>query len=315
MVWGGRKTAGDGGVGANTATVGRVSFRVPGGSYSTVTGAVVAPPALDNTTSDFAPYQASLDVTSAVQAAGNGTYWVGNISAATGEDRYAGWSLIVAYRNPAAPLRDLRIFRGFADVTTTTGNDNVTIPINGFLAPAAGPVNASVGVVAWEGDKGLTGEVVKLNGTTLSSATNPANNFFNSAISDAGTPITTRNPNFVNNFGVDVTRVSANGVLPNGATSTTVNLTTNQDFYYPGVVTTQIDLFTPAFNPISKTVSNLSGRSTTQAGTPWSTRSPSPTPVRTRRTTRSSPTHCRPGSPSFPAASWSPRTPGPAPGQ
>jgi len=264
LVWGGRKTAGTGGVAANTATLGNVLLRVPGGNYSPVTGAVFDP-GLNNTT-DFGPYQASLNVTTLVQAAGNGTYWVGNISAATGEDRYAGWSLIVAYRNPAAPLRDLRIFRGFADVTTSGTNNNVTIPIDGFLAPAAGPVNASVGVVAWEGDRGLTGEVVKLNGTTLSSATNPANNFFNSAISDAGTPITTRNPSFVNNFGVDVTRVSANGVLPNGATSTTVNLTTNQDFYYPGVVTTQIDLFTPAFNPVSKTVSNLSGHTTSQAG-------------------------------------------------
>ena len=41
-----------------------------------------------------------MDVTAAVQAAGNGTYWVGDIPAATGEDRYAGWSLVVAYRNP-----------------------------------------------------------------------------------------------------------------------------------------------------------------------------------------------------------------------
>src|SRR6476646_3604515 len=223
LVWGGRKTAGTGGVAANTATLGAVLLRVPGGNYGQVTGAVFDP-GLNNTT-DFGPYQASLNVTTQVQAAGNGTYWVGNSSAATGEDRYAGWSLIVAYRNPAAPLRDLRIFRGFADVTTSGSNNNVTIPINGFLAPAAGPVNASVGFVAWEGDKGLTGEAVKLNGTTLSSATNPANNFFNSAISDAGTPITTRNPNYLNNFGTDVTRVSATGVLPNGSTSTTVNLT------------------------------------------------------------------------------------------
>ena len=85
-------------------------------------------------------------------------------------------------------------------------------------------------------------------------------------MSDAGTPITTRNPNYVNNFGTDVTRVSANGVLPNGSTSTVVNLTTTGDYYYPGVVTTQIDLFTPAFNPVSKVVSNLSGHTVAQAG-------------------------------------------------
>ena len=149
----------------------------------------------------------------------------------------------------------------------------------------------------------------------MSSATNPANNFFNSAISDAGTPITTRNPNYANTFGVDVTRVSANGVLPNGATSTTVNLTTNQDFYYPGVVTTQIDLFTPAFNPVSKTVSNLSGRPTTQAGDTLEYQitltNTGQDPADNSVVTDALP----PGSPSSPAASWSPPTPGPAPGR
>ena len=49
-------------------------------------------------------------------------------------------------------------------------------------------------------------------------------------------------------------------------TSTTLVLTTNQEFYYPGVVTTQIDLYTPAFNPVSKTVTNLSGNSPARAG-------------------------------------------------
>ena len=263
LVWGGRKIAGDGGAAA-ASTLDRVALKVPGGSYATVTGAVLDPNL--NTSADNGPYQGSLDITAQVKAAGNGTYSVGNLAAATGVDRYAGWSMVVAYRNPAAPLRDLRIFRGFANVTTSAGNDNVDIPINGFLAPAAGPVNASVGVVAWEGDKGLTGETAKLNGTTLTDATHPLGNFFNSSISDAGTQITTRNPPDINNFGVDIARVSANGVIPNGATSTIVNLTTNQDFFYPGIVTTQIDLFTPAFNPISKSVTNLSGRSTAQAG-------------------------------------------------
>ncbi len=55
-------------------------------------------------------------------------------------------------------------------------------------------------------------------------------------------------------------------MLPNGASSTNVTVTTNGDFYYPGIVTTQIDLYTPAFNPVSKSVTNLSGNATTQIG-------------------------------------------------
>ena len=253
LVWGGRKTS-------PSAPITKVAFKPSGGAYSTLTGTT------SESTIGVPPYQGFIDVTAQVLAAGNGTYWVANISASQGSDRYAGWSLAVAYRNPAAPLRDLEVFRGFAEVNTSAPNNTVNIPIGGFLTPAGGPVNASIGFVTWEGDKGSTGDAVKLNGTTLSAATNPATNFFNSSISDAGTPITTRSPNYPNNFGVDVTRVSANGVLPNGSRSTTVDLSTKDESYYPGIVTTQIDLFTPAFNPVSKAASNLSGNSPAQAG-------------------------------------------------
>jgi uncharacterized repeat protein (TIGR01451 family) len=244
LVWGGRRAGLP-----PTTTFGQVKIRAPGQTtYTTVTGTVFAPGLTGSTDAD--PYQASLDVTTFVRNGGNGTYWVGDIQAATGSDRYAGWSLVVAYRNPALPLRDLSVFEGFADVTTTPGNDTVSIPISGFLTPATGPVNASVGFVTWEGDRGRVGETVKLNTVTLTDAARPSNNFFDSSISDSGANVTARSPNSPNTFGVDVARVVANGVLPNNATSTTLVLSTDSEFYYPGIVTTQIDLFTPAFNPI-----------------------------------------------------------------
>lgn len=264
LLWGGRRDAGTSGVAAGAA-IGQVKWRPPGtASYVTLTSTNTVAPDIGGT--DGHPYQASIDVTAQVSAAGNGTYWVADIQAATGADRYGGWSLVVAYRNPALPLRDLSIFEGFADVTTTTGNDSVTIPVSGFLTPATGTVNATVGFVTWEGDRGLTGEQVLLNGIQLADAARPATNFFNSSISNAGVNVTTRNANYANNFGVDVGTVVANGVLPNNATSTSLRLTTNREFFYPGVVTTQIDLYTPAFNAISKTVTNLSGHTPAQIG-------------------------------------------------
>lgn len=264
LVWGGRRDAGTGGSAAG-ANFNQVGLRLPGSTtYTTVTSTNTVAPDLSGT--DGHPYQASIDVTSQVTAGGNGTYWVANIQAGTGQDRYAGWSLVVAYRNPSLPLRDLSVFEGFADVTTTTGNSSVTIPVSGFLTPATGTVNASVGFVVWEGDRGLTGEQVLLNGSQLSDASRPTTNFFNSGITNAGANITARNANYPNNFGVDIANVVANGVLPNSATSTNLVLTTNREFYYPGIVTTQIDLFTPAFNAVAKTVTNLSGHSPAQVG-------------------------------------------------
>lgn len=264
LVWGGRQTAGSNGAAA-TGTIGQVKFRAPNAAaYTTLTATTTIAPNITGT--DALPYQASIDVTSRVLAAGNGTYWIGDIRAATGEDRYAGWSLIVAYRNPSLPLRDLSIFEGFADVTTSAGNSSVSIPVTGFLTPAIGAVNASVGFVAWEGDRGSIGDTLALGATPLSDASRPTNNFFDSGISDGGANVTTRSPNTANTFGVDVGRLSANGILANGSTSTTINVATNQEFFYPGIVTTQIDLFTPAFNAVSKTAVNLSGNDPAKVG-------------------------------------------------
>ena len=272
LVWGGRLIAGTGGV-APIGDTHLIKFRPPGQATYTTLNAATAPPlsprryfAPSLTSSDASPYQASIDVTAAVTAGGNGTYWAGDIRAGTGADRYAGWSLVVAYRNPALPLRDLTVFEGFANVNTNPADDSVTIPVSGFLTPAVGTVNASVGFVTWEGDRGLTGESAQLNGTLLSDAVRPSNNFFNSGISDGGVNVTARNASFPNTFGVDVARVVANGVLPNNATSTTLKVATSADYFYPGILTTQIDLYTPAFNPISKTVTDLSGNSPAQVG-------------------------------------------------
>ena len=80
-----------------------VKFRVAGSNtYQTLTAGA---PATETPSSRISAARTAtrtrrVDVTSQVQAAGNGTYWVGDIAATQGVDRYAGWSLVVAYRNP-----------------------------------------------------------------------------------------------------------------------------------------------------------------------------------------------------------------------
>ena len=137
-------------------------------------------------------YQSFADVTSLVQAAGSGTYTVANVQAALRDANgnlpymgsYAGWSLVVAYSDPAAPERNLTVFDGYA--VQQSNDPNLNIPISGFVAPPKGAVNAEIGVVAYEGDLGTTGDSMALNGKQLSDAANPANNFFNSVISNLG---------------------------------------------------------------------------------------------------------------------------------
>ena len=42
------------------------------------------------------------------------------MAAGTGNDRYAGWSLIVVYRDPTQPLRNLTVFDGFSDIAVNS---------------------------------------------------------------------------------------------------------------------------------------------------------------------------------------------------
>ncbi|WP_168222157.1 SdrD B-like domain-containing protein [Aquisphaera giovannonii] len=238
------------GADSSSSSRNKVSFKAPGASsYSTVTGTIIGSTSDNN-------YQGFSDVTSTVRAAGAGTYAVGNVQATTGTDEEAGWSLVVVYGDPSAPPRNLTVFDGFAVVDSKT--PNVTIPISGFKAPLTGTVNASLGFVSYEGDLGFTGDAVKFNGTTLSDAQNPADNFFNSTISNRGSLVTTKSPNYVNQMGLDADIISKSGLIANGATSASIALTTGGETYYPGVVTTAIDLYAPIVS-VSKSVVDLNG--------------------------------------------------------
>src|SRR4029077_5786045 len=160
------------------------------------------------------------------------------------------------------PSRNLSIFDGLQNVSSS---GNVTIPLSGFQTPLSGPVNSTVGLVAYEGDLGTTGDGASIQGgsggfTALSNAANPANNVFNSTISNAGALVTSRTPSFQNNLGYDADLFSTMNVLGNAQTSTQVRLSTSGDAYQPGVVTIATDLFAPkitATKTVDRTTANL----------------------------------------------------------
>ncbi len=225
----------------------------PVAGYATVTATQ-----LDVQTSDYMGFR---DVTALVQAGGNGTYRVANVYSAPGAaDKHSGWSLVVMYRDATQSPRNLVVFDGFGSVSTTT---NINMTVSGFLTPPGGAVSTRLGVVAFEGDLGYNGDAFQLNGTSLSDARNPADNFFNSSISSLGAQVTTKNPNYVNQLGFDIDLISANGILPNSATSATIRLTSSNDVYFPGVVTFATDLYAPVFDAsnFTKTVVDVNGGS------------------------------------------------------
>ena len=199
-------------------------------------------------------YAAFVDVTGQVQRAGSGVYTVANVQSATGEDRYAGWALVVAYEAAGEPPRNLTVFDGLQSVTQ--GKPAVTIPVSGFQTPLSGPVRTKLGFVAYEGDRGLTGDSATLDGKALSDKVNAANNFFNSVISVDGQNFTDKTPDYVNQLGFDAKLIGIDGLLANGATSATIGLKTSSDQYLPQVITFATDLYAPVIRA-TKTVANL----------------------------------------------------------
>jgi uncharacterized repeat protein (TIGR01451 family) len=246
VVWAGLYWSGDSNNGARNT----VKFSTPAAGYVTLTASQ-----LD---ASGTVYQGFIDVTARVLAGGNGSYTIANVQSTTGANEFAGWALVVMYKDATLPPRNLVVYDGYAQIAPGA---TVTLVVNGFVTPPAGIVNTRLGVVAGEGDLGLNGDGFMLNATTLSDAQNPANNFFNSSISQLGAQFTNKTPNYVNQLGWDVDVVSANSVLPNNASSAVITLNSTNDRYYPGVVTFATDLYQPILDGSSftKSVTDLNG--------------------------------------------------------
>ena len=209
---------------------GTVKLRAPDGAgYRTITASTV-----DSDRYYPSRYQGFADVTSLVQSAGAGTYTVGNVQASTGKDQYGGWGLVVAYRDPSKPVRWLGIYDGFREFS---GGDPADVPIAGFKTPASGTVRADFGMLAYEGDVGVAPDSARLNGLDLTDALHDPGNYWNARITEYGQHVTTKNPNYVNQLGMDANIINADGKLPNNATSASVHMEVSTDLVMPGAMT------------------------------------------------------------------------------
>ncbi len=262
LYWGARLESGDGGVDA-VGNGRQMKLRAPrDAAYRPIERVHDARVLGPSSTSDRA-YQAFADVTTIVRAAGPGTYFGADVPAATGKDRYSGWSLVVVYSAPSLPLRNLTVFDGLADVGQ---GDPQAITISGFTTPVSGTVNTRIGLVAYEGDRGSTGDQAILDGTQLATTLSQGTNFFNGANDDNGRLVRARAPADVNMLGFDIKNFDAPGILDNNATSARIDLASTSERYFPGVVTTAIDVFAPDFSPSTKTVTNLTGSDPARVG-------------------------------------------------
>ncbi|MDB5044052.1 MAG: conserved repeat domain protein [Deinococcus sp.] len=250
------------GISGSATNRSKVSFGVPGQAVSPLTSTNVA--RIGNT------YQSFVDVTALVQAGGNGAYTVANVNSTLGAGNWANWTLVVAYKNSALPVRNLSVFDGLQ--TASDPNFPLDITVSGFLTPSLGAVNSTIGVVAYDGDRGAaegtgTGGSLQFGVnsgalTPVFNAANPVNDVFNSTISVLGTEVTAgRNPTFANTLGLDIDTFKPNTPLPNGSTSAVVRVIgSSGDVIYPGIITLATDIFLPNIkDSLTKTVTDVNG--------------------------------------------------------
>lgn len=221
-------------------------------------------------------FSAFKDVTALIQTTGNGDYTLSNLDNSAFEalhiqrrTNFAGWAIVIIYKNDALPLNQLNVYDGLQGVP-----EELSITLSSLNV--IDDNNSKVGFIAWEGDSGLATEEFRMNGTVLSNATNPPSNVFNGTNSITGSST-------LYNMDLDIYDIQNNIAI--GDTSAEISLTSFQDFVMINTVVTKLNSQLPdatvSIDSVEKqcnsktivvnyTVSNLNSTNPLPSGTPVS---------------------------------------------
>ena len=199
-------------------------------------------------------------------------YTVANIALREGNGGSVGycgaWAIIIVYENSKMNWRDIAVFDGYKYMNAE--NSPKDLEIDGFKTSSKGNVNMKMGLLACEGDVGITGDYFYLlyNGNNtypLKHSLNSTNNFFNSSIY-TGKPFsvndTDRDPNLKNNTGIDICMFNiynpGNTYIKNNQTSATFRYGSSQDVYSISLIAMSVDAYVPEIDG-SNLVTQLNG--------------------------------------------------------
>ncbi|MEO5942496.1 MAG: T9SS type A sorting domain-containing protein [Ferruginibacter sp.] len=272
LYWGGRIS--NAAITADADTLRKAKIRFGTGAYQNILAPSTSVDIFAVTGSEKI-YQTYVDVTAYLQANGAGTYTVADVPATPGSigggGEYAGWSIVVAYENTNSLLNSVRIYHGYSQIAAQT---SLSVTLSGLNVPnnslAAG--DAVMSTMAWEGDGNLggssnnAGDYMQVNGVAVANAVNPATNFWNGSISKNGVSITTKNPSYRNQMGIDIDEVNVGtgfGILPN-ATSVTLKFGTEADQYFPSYFAFALRVKDPLVT-IAKTVADANSNNTIES--------------------------------------------------
>ena len=186
------------------------------------------------TSSGWPHFSAFADITSQIQATGNGTYTLSELDVTSFINQYfqnrtnfAGWAILVVYENSSLPLNQLNIYDGLQAVPNSI---DITLDSLNVIDD----VGAKIGFIAWEGDVGIAnGETLQINGSILSNPPlNPSNNAFNSTNSVTGSTT-------LYNMDLDIYDIQNN--INIGDSEAQISLASNQDYVMINAIITKLN--------------------------------------------------------------------------
>ncbi|MEU7056146.1 DUF3344 domain-containing protein [Streptomyces sp. NPDC046197] len=218
---------------------GRVLIAEPGGAYKQFAADTV----VGHRVADGADaFQASADVTQLVRDSAPGLFTVAQVNVASGRSEagaWGGWTLVVAYENPAEPLRDIAIWDGFAPLK---GGGREMRMRDLSLGEGSG---GRAGLVAYNGDRGTRGDWLTLttdgSSADLSDPANPPDDVLNSTISDPGDNPPARVPAYANTLGYDSDVFDLGRGLRHTGDEATLRLSSDRDAAWAGVLFAAFD--------------------------------------------------------------------------
>lgn len=211
------------------------------------------------TTTDHFIYTGYAEVTDYVKQYGLGDYYVANMALEEGDGGSVGfaggWGLVVIYQNNLMDWRNISVFDGYMHIDSSTTEEE--IDIEGFHTLQSGQVDLKIGTMATDGNLGISGDYMQLKNPTdtyvpLSHSGNTTNNFFNSSILTGGND---RNPNLVNNTGVDVAMFELNNtnnsLIENGQTGASFRFGTTGDIFSVYLFIVSVDGYIPSVDGVN----------------------------------------------------------------
>lgn len=216
------------------------------------------------------------DITALVQGLSNpyGRFQVANVKATVGAlashrvvglggnivGTSGGWQVVFIYESPQLKRRNITIFDGYANITST--ENSFDILFDGFQTVPNGPVNANMLIGSIEGDRGILGDQLQILDTdgymnSLVTDQRNADNFFNSKITLDGNQFLDRSPASTNTLGFDAALFELynlnNYLIDNDQTSAVIRMTSDQETYGLYLLGLSVEVFEPSLGALNFT--------------------------------------------------------------